>query len=59
MNLGQLKAVLAELARQHEASGDTETSKALRKLTEAFDGPQQHTVARKLAQIRVARGLSN
>lgn len=57
MKIGQLRALLLELAAQSEASGDCGHAKALQKLAEAFDGPGHHTVTTKLAQIRVARCL--
>jgi hypothetical protein len=57
MKVGQLVAVLTELAVQKDGSGRSDIAKDLRNLCTVFDGRQNHEVAKVLKEIRAARGL--
>lgn len=49
--------MLSELAAIHQAAGDQDSAKALRKLMELFDGRPEQKITTFMSQIRVARGL--
>lgn len=57
MKTSEFRAMLSELAAIHQAAGDQDSAKALRKLMELFDGRPEQKITTFMSQIRVARGL--
>jgi hypothetical protein len=57
MKTSELRSVLLELANFHEGLQRHDEALALRKLVEAFDGPQNQSVTKAIDQIRKVRKL--
>ena len=57
MKVSQFNALLRELERQSEQSGDDKTATALREFAKAFDTKVDQPIVRLVQEIRRVRGL--